>query len=157
MRILVVNTLYHPYFQGGAEKSVQLLCEGFKEAGHEVEVVCMGTADRSEEVNGVPVHYLRTRNLSAFLKVRGSFALLRLLWHLIDVYNPFYFLFFRRLFRRYRPDVLFTNNLPGWSVSAWSFAKRAGVPVVHTLRDHALMCPRGTMFHKQQRCTRQCL
>lgn len=157
MRILVVNTLYHPYFQGGAEKSVQLLCEGFKDAGHEVEVVCMGPSTHRGVVNGIPVHYLRTRNVKGFMKVRGSFAPLRLLWHLIDVYNPFYFWFFRRLFKRYRPDVLFSNNLPGWSVSVWKQAARAGLPVVHTLRDHALLCPRGTMFKKEQRCTRQCI
>ena len=157
MRILVVNTLYHPYFQGGAEKSVQLLCEGFRDAGHEVEVVCMGPSTHRGVVNGIPVHYLRTRNVKGFMKVRGSFAPLRLLWHLIDVYNPFYFWFFRRLLKRYRPDVLFSNNLSGFSVVVWSLSQRFKVPVVHTLRDYYLLCPKGTMFKRGRRCEKQCV
>lgn len=156
MKILVVNTLYYPNFQGGAEKSVQLLCEGFVDQGHEVAVVSNGPFNRTEEVNGVTVLYQRTRNVRSFLKVRGTFAPVRLLWHLIDVLNPFYFFFFRRLFKDFQPDIFFTNNLPGFSVFVWVLARWRHIPIVHVLRDHALMCPRGTMYHNDQRCDKQC-
>ena len=156
MKILVVNTLYYPNFQGGAEKSVQLLCEGFVDKGNEVVVVSNSLKNDVVNINGVTVHYLRTRNVRSFLKVKGAPVFLRLLWHLIDIFNPFYFFYFKRLIKNFKPDVLFTNNLSGFSVFVWVVASFKKMPIVHTLRDHALMCPRGSMFNKNRRCDKQC-
>lgn len=44
-----------------------------------------------------------------------------------------------------RPDVMHTSNLPGIGTGIWEAARRAGVPVVHTLHDYYLLCPRTTL------------
>jgi glycosyltransferase involved in cell wall biosynthesis len=43
------------------------------------------------------------------------------------------------------PDVLHTHNLPGITTAVWEVARRAGVPVVHTVHDYYLLCPRVTL------------
>ena len=52
MKILIFNTLYSPNFQGGAEKSVQILAESLAKWGIQVEVCT--TSDRNEikKLNG---------------------------------------------------------------------------------------------------------
>ena len=49
------------------------------------------------------------------------------------------------IFRELAPDLVHTNNLPGISTGIWEQASRAGIPVVHTLHDYHLLCPRTTL------------
>ena len=46
---------------------------------------------------------------------------------------------------RHRPDLVHTNNLPGISTAVWEVSRRLGLPVMHTLWDYHLLCPRVTM------------
>lgn len=45
----------------------------------------------------------------------------------------------------HRPDVVHTHNLPGIGTGVWEVCRRLGVPVVHTLWDYYLLCPRVTL------------
>lgn len=45
-----------------------------------------------------------------------------------------------------KPDLVHTHNLPGITTGIWEAARRAGVPVVHTLHDYHLLCPRVTLL-----------
>ena len=51
----------------------------------------------------------------------------------------------RRALREYGPEVVHTNNLPGMSTAVWELARRQRLPVVHTLHDYYLLCPRVTL------------
>jgi glycosyltransferase involved in cell wall biosynthesis len=44
-----------------------------------------------------------------------------------------------------RPDVVHTNNLPGITTAIWETCRRLRVPVVHTIHDYYLLCPRVTL------------
>lgn len=44
------------------------------------------------------------------------------------------------------PEIVHTNNLPGLSSTIWEHARRLGAPVVHTLHDYHLLCPRTTLM-----------
>jgi glycosyltransferase involved in cell wall biosynthesis len=44
-----------------------------------------------------------------------------------------------------RPNLVHTSNLPGLGTGVWEAAQRAGLPVVHTLHDYHLLCPRTTL------------
>ena len=46
----------------------------------------------------------------------------------------------------YRPDVVHTHNLPGISTGIWETCRRLGRPVVHTLHDYQLLCPRTSLM-----------
>lgn len=159
MKIVVVNTLYPPEIVGGAEVSVSLLAQALARLGHQVTVVCLhGAADPAiSEVDGIRIHRLPIDNAYwPFGRDHRPPALRRLSWHLRDVWN-------RRAARRFaavlateRPDVVHTNNLTGFSVSLWAEAKRAGIRVVHTLRDYSLICRRATLFRDGHNCARRC-
>ena len=43
-------------------------------------------------------------------------------------------------------DVLHTHNLPCITTAVWEVARRLGIPVVHTVHDYQLLCPRVTLL-----------
>jgi glycosyltransferase involved in cell wall biosynthesis len=45
-----------------------------------------------------------------------------------------------------RPDVVHTNNLVGITTGIWQTANELGIPVVHTLHDYHLLCPKVTLM-----------
>jgi glycosyltransferase involved in cell wall biosynthesis len=53
----------------------------------------------------------------------------------------------------FRPDLVHTHNLPGITSAVWEVCRRLGVPVVHTLHDYHLLCPRVTLLRADgERC-----
>jgi len=65
MKVALLNTLYHPYRIGGAERSVQLLAEGLVARGHKVVVITLDqpeTPAKKETINGVDVYRVPLHN-----------------------------------------------------------------------------------------------
>jgi glycosyltransferase involved in cell wall biosynthesis len=158
VKILIANTLYHPDSVGGAEVSTRILAEGLAKAGMEVCVVCAtGTGvDRSSELNGVKVYYLRSVNLYWPHQAKNHSRVAKLMWHAIDLHNVVMARKLRAIIAREKPDVINTSNLSCLSIDIWRVARKAGVPIVHTARDYYLMCPGSTMFSHEKACKRQC-
>lgn len=48
----------------------------------------------------------------------------------------------------HRPDVVHTHNLAGISTGIWEVCRRLGLPVVHSLHDYYLLCPRVTLTRR---------
>jgi len=153
----MINSLYHPYVLGGAERSVQFLSEALAQEGHEVIVVCViPDQDTSIEwINGVKVHYLGFKKYHLFRRDKNR-KKYPLAWRILDVFNPLTASGISKILDVENPDLVHTNNLAGFSVAVWSRIKRRKLPIVHTLRDYYLICPRSTMFRKGVNCNSQC-
>ena len=148
MKILIVNTLYSPYKIGGAEVSVQLLSESLAKQGHLVRVVCLHP-DKERKlslINDVEVVYLPLLNLYwPFDNVKYP-AWKRFAWHLLDSYNLFMSASIGHELDNFKPDVVHTNNLAGFSVGVWREVKKRNIRLVHTTRDYYLFHPNATLF-----------
>jgi len=156
-KILIINSLYYPNITGGAERSVQLLAEGLKNAGLEPVIISTAETDSVEYVNGIRVYYLRIPNLYWMRDAKKQPPYKKPFWHLIDSYNPTASSRLTGIILTEKPDLVHTNNLAGFSVAAWSAAKKQGIPIVHTIRDHYLLCPNSTMYKNDRNCDTQCL
>lgn len=158
-KILFINTLYTPYEIGGAERAVRMMAEQHVAQGGEAVVVTLspnGEA-RQDYVGDVKVYYVPLANIG-FL--HGPVALpkwKKLLWHLIDIYNPVMGRRVGKIIREENPDIVEANNLQGFSVAAWTAAKSAKVPLVQVLRDYYLACANSSMFRKGKNCEHRCL
>lgn len=157
MKVLIVSTLYHPNVFGGAEKSTQSLAEALVAQGHDVAVATLNPERRYEaaDVNGVRVHYLPVKNLYFPTRPR-QYRVAKVLWHAVDSYNPFMAVSLGRVLDAERPDVVNTQNLSGFSTSVWGVVKKRHLPLVHTIRDHYLLCPRADMYRAGQNCNEPC-
>src|SRR5918994_1413 len=144
---------------GGSERSVQFLAETLPKYGHQAVVASLGR-DRgtlTNIVNGVKVYYIGIKNLYTPFQDEGRRKVLKPLWHALDTYNPWMMREVMRVLDAERPDIVHTNVLAGFSALVWRVTKQQGVPLVHTLRDYYLLCPRSTMFRNGQNCEYQCL
>ena len=159
MKIAIINTLYYPNVVGGAERSVQFLAEALVNKGHEVVVICTAPEQgiQTERLNGVKVYYLGLKNIYWQFSDKNQPSALKLIWHGLDTYNPMMAKVVGSILKAEHPDIVHTNNLGGFSVAVWRVIKKYGFPLIHTLRDHYLLCPPSTMFKGQKNCEHQCV
>lgn len=149
MKVLIFNTLYYPYQIGGAERSVQLLAESLKINGDEVTVVTLHEGNKIEKIthNGVSVIKLPLTNFY-WPWGEAKNGLTKLLWHLCDIYNIKMRKVLEAVLKDKTYDIVHTNNLCGFSVAVWNWAKKQGLPIVHTARDYYLLNPNAKLFRK---------
>lgn len=158
MKILLLHTLYAPHIGGGAEIVVRQLAEGLQRRGCSVSVLATGPDQglHSEQVNGLRLYRAGLHNLYWHFTQERPDRLSRLRWHWRDRYNREMRQHVREVIAREQPDIVLSNNLTGWSVSAWDEISAAGLPIVQVLHDLYLLCPKDTMFSKGHSCERQC-
>jgi glycosyltransferase involved in cell wall biosynthesis len=158
MKPLFVSSLYHPNQVGGAEKVVRILAEGMLLHGHDPVVVTAQEepADRVDYVSGVKVHYIGLKNLYWPWGRQERPGVLRALWHGIDRYNTVMARAVGRILDLEKPDIVNTHHLTGLSCAVWDAVKSRSLPLIHTLHDYSLLCPKTTMFKDGANCGSQC-
>ncbi len=149
MRISLLNNLYAPYHVGGAEKSVESLAHGLVQLGHEVSVLTLHEGPSVEVDSGSGIKVIRIPLRNSYWpfgakEVRASWR--KAIWHARDFFNLGARKDIAHALGELRPDLVHTNNVSGFSVSAWDAASRMGIPIVHTARDYHLLHPNSTLF-----------
>jgi glycosyltransferase involved in cell wall biosynthesis len=160
MKILLVSTLYPPHVIGGAEKAASLLGEALVRHGHDVVAVSLhpGEGEVVEERNGVRVYRLPLNNFYwPFGRKEKPNALLRLGWHLREIWNPTAARRVGEILDREAPDVVHTHNVCGFSLAVWREVKRRKIRLVHTMHDYYLLCSRSTLFRNGRNCEQRCV
>ncbi|HVE68780.1 MAG TPA: glycosyltransferase [Solirubrobacteraceae bacterium] len=137
MRVLLVSAHGADPTYGGAERYVSNLADGLSPRGHDLEVLSAFPQPGEPRSKTYVLHDVDWR------EDRGR----RLRNHLADVVSARWPRV-EEIVREARPDVLHTNNLPGIGTGVWGVAKRLGVPVVHSLHDYHLLCPRTTLVRR---------
>jgi len=160
MRIALVNTLYSPLAVGGAARSVEELAAAFAAEGHKVMVATLGPEDRQIDPDtqppGVVVERLPAGSaFEPFDTDRPDLSKSRkLMWHARETRRPTIERELASSLDAFDADVVHTNNIAGFGLSAWRAAR--GRPLVHTMRDYYLVCTRSALFRDGEVCTQQC-
>jgi glycosyltransferase involved in cell wall biosynthesis len=135
VRILLANAHGVDRRWGGAEKYVDELGSGLEEVGDTVQLLaafppCGERASApSVTLHRTDWHDDRTRRIRNHLGDLVSRPTARL----------------REAVAASRPDVVHTNNLPGITTAIWEACRQFRIPVVHTIHDYYLLCPRVTL------------
>jgi glycosyltransferase involved in cell wall biosynthesis len=156
MRILLVAGTYPPDVRGGGEVSSQLLAEMLAGHGADVHVLTTAAAPRSELMNGVSVHRIRSPNASWNMD-QGRGPLAKLIWHGGENWNPRARRAVSAVIEEVRPDIVVTSTIENLGGEVWRAADLAKVPCIHILRSHYLLCWRGAMFKGGKNCGDPCL
>jgi len=144
MRILFVSNFYPPSSLGGVQLYTHGVAIEMQRLGHEVQVLCAASWDVGpSDFNGA------TDYLHEGISVRG----LNLNW--MKASDPFHWLFDNRTVKietermlvEFQPDVVHVTSPSHLSASVIFTAKDAGLPVVLTLPDYWMICPRFTLQH----------
>jgi glycosyltransferase involved in cell wall biosynthesis len=156
-RIGIVSSFYGVHQTGGAERSLQLLAEALVARGWDVVVLTSGRNAASEEIGGLKVRRLAVPHLYWIGDAPEHRRWQRLAWHFRDTYNRAASDLMRRVLVEERVRLMHTHQLAGLSVAVWAAAHAARIPIMHTLRDYYLMCPRGSMYRRDATCHSQCI
>ncbi|UWU67574.1 glycosyltransferase family 4 protein [Bradyrhizobium sp. NC92] len=160
MKVLLTSTLYPtpqaPKIVGGAEIFARRFAEGLAQRGDEVEVIRAASShgQERESCNGINVYSAPVQNIyRPFTEQKNT--VLRSIWHAVDDWQIEAPVIAERI-RAFKPDVLHSNNLSGLTTAIWRVAAQLGVPVLHTLHDYYLTCPRCSRFDKGRSCEHTC-
>jgi glycosyltransferase involved in cell wall biosynthesis len=135
VRVLLVSAHGADTSYGGAERYVADLAAGLRDRGLEARILSAFPPRATPEGIETDVLHATDWRTSRTRRLRN---------HLGDVLSlPGPAL--RGAVADARPDLVHTNNLPGISSAIWEVARETGVPVVHTLHDYHLLCPRTTL------------
>jgi glycosyltransferase involved in cell wall biosynthesis len=136
LRVLLVNAHGDDPSSGGAERAVLDL--GRQLGGFDVDVRYLQAFPQRLPGNDVPrtvLHRTDWRDDSG-----------RRLRNHIDSVLAVPSLHVQRAIADHRPHVVHTHNLPGIGTGVWEVARRLGRPVIHTIWDYYLLCPRVTLM-----------
>jgi glycosyltransferase involved in cell wall biosynthesis len=157
VKVLLVNTLYPPHSEGGAERSVAQLARGLADAGVDVVATTLtNMAPLQEVVDGVRVRRLALRNLYWPYDGKRRSGALRLAWHCMDGFGGTMDAVMADVVGQERPDLIHAHVTTGFSLSVGRAAKKADAPLVQTVRDYSLLCARAAMFRKGRLCQGRC-
>ena len=148
MKVLVVSYLLDPQRGGGAATAALRLCQGLAERG--VEVVAVTSHDerqpRTVTQDGIRTHAFRPRNLYWVADKSRQPWPKKVVWQLIDTWNPQVYRHLRAIIQRERPDVVHVHKMRGLSPAVWSAAAAEQcVPIVHTCHDYEVVSPEGLL------------
>jgi glycosyltransferase involved in cell wall biosynthesis len=144
MRILLVNSHGADAAVGGAETYVAALARGLRARDHDVRILAAFPARQpASDDAAAPTTVLhssdwRDDRIRLYRNRAGDMTA----WPTPRL---------RRLLAEIAADVVHTNNLPGITTAVWETARRQRTPVVHTLHDYYLLCPRMTLFGTPER------
>lgn len=161
MKILITSSLYPtplaPKVVGGAETFVRRLAETLVGQNDSVEVIRAASTpnQQMETCNGIDVHSAAVHNIY-FPFAKQHSAPVRGIWHAIEDWQQMSELVAARI-KAFKPDILHSNNLSGLTTAVWRTAAELGIPVLHTLHDYYLTCPRCSRFSDGHACEASCM
>jgi len=142
MKILKIIHGYPPLYNAGSEVYSQLLCHGLTEAGREVHVF-------TREENPF-AHDFSVRVMQDSLNQKVTLHIInipiekhRYRYRQVDVDNAL-----EKLLGVVKPDIAHIGHLNHLSTSLISTIKKQHIPIVYTLHDYWLICPRGQFIQR---------
>ena len=136
---------------------MKYLAEGLLQQHQEVFVITAYHKNQEEAINGVKVYRVKHPNVYWSYESPRQPKYKKLLWHLIESYNPVVKRRVKGLLMRERPDVLHIRNTEDFSPYLAKVAHQLGIPVLVTLNSYTWLCPRATMFRRGRNCEKQCV
>ncbi len=158
MKVAILSFIFEQDVGGGAVASALRLAQGL--ARRQIDVVVITThRQRQSSVSvedGVKVYRLHPHNLYWIGDKGHHGGLRKVLWQLVDTWNPQIYRRVRQILEQEKPDVVHVHKLRGLSPSVWSAAHATGChPIVQTCRDYELLSPEGTLMSRVGRWAEQ--
>lgn len=134
------------------------LAHALVQRSHSVVVITTwnGREVKAETIDGIKIIRIPPGNLYWVADKDRQPAAKKVVWQLIDIWNPKVYRMVRHILLAEHPDVVHVHKLRGLSPSVWSAAASAGVKkIVHTCHDYEILSPEGTLMGRVGRLARE--
>lgn len=149
MKIVLISFLYDPQLGGGAAKVVYDLANGMVEAGNDVTVITTSTKNDEKILfdGRIKIYKIHAPNLYWIYEKGQQSKLKKIIFQLIDIWNPFVKRKVKLILQKEKPDIVHIHKLRGLSPSVWTAAKESKVQkIIHTCHDYELISPQGLLI-----------
>ncbi|MFX0142015.1 MAG: glycosyltransferase family 4 protein [Candidatus Hodarchaeota archaeon] len=156
MRICIISNRFDNNVLGGTEICVQSLVKELSKRGIRVVVITISTQVSKFSYKMViknqflRIYRINPINVYNLCKNNQIPLILKPFFHIFDIYNIQTYLIVKKILKREKISLVHTHNLINLSLSVILAAKCLGIPVIHTLHDYWLICPRGTLLHQKE-------
>lgn len=159
MKICLVNSFFEPDILGGAEISVKILAQNLIKKNIDVSIICSGEEDKVECLDGIRIYRVKVNNLytpKKYIENNNSISKLnKILYKSIEINNVFNKKKLKSILEKEAPDIVHVNNIYGISSVIWTVAHEINIPIIQTLRDYFIMCPKSTLIKSDnKKCTK---
>ena len=154
MRILLACAAFPPYGRGGGAIGSALIAKALATQPTEVRVLVVGDDEQREQRGGIEVVTTAPLNVYRDWLRKDKPILKKLVWHLLENFNPVAYWRIKQELRSYRPNVLMTISTENVNVASWMAARSLGIPCVHLAQSYFLMCWHGSLFRDGANCFR---
>lgn len=160
MKICLISNLYKPFTRGGAEKVAEWTAEGLAKAGHEVVVVSTQPQFKktTKQENNITIIRFKPMNLFYYLNDYKHNALIRLIWHFIDMFNLHSYFAIKKILKNEKPELIITENLKGigylipLAIKKYIRHSELGSEKhIHVLHDVQLVVTSGLIIKNQEK------
>lgn len=148
MKVALLSYLFGQNMGGGAAASARRLAYGLRDRDIDVTVITThdGPASTTTTADGIRIHALPPGNLYWVEDKDDHAPAAKVLWQLVDTWNPRQYGPVKRLLVDEAPDIVHVHKMRGLSPAVWSAAAAAGCrPIIQTCRDYEAMSPEGTL------------
>jgi glycosyltransferase involved in cell wall biosynthesis len=147
MKICLISNLYPPDVIGGAERYVEKIVKKLKDDSIENKIVIITTSQKFllkpkiEKEGNVKIYRIWPFNLYSLTTKRNYNFLIKLIWHLIDLFNPFAYFIIKKILKKEKPELIHLNNLAGLSFSIFKVIESLKIKTILTIHDYYFICP----------------
>jgi glycosyltransferase involved in cell wall biosynthesis len=154
-KVLLVCAAFPPHGKGGGPAASQAIARSLAEHNDVVVVTVSDTYEQWQD-GKITVKSIGSPNIYwNYWKTHSAPA--KIVWHILENFNPRAFWRISKEIRRERPDILATVSVENVNVTTWLAARLHGIPTVHFIQSYFLVCWRGSMFRQRKNCNGQCL
>ncbi len=148
MKICLINSLYHPFTRGGAEKVCQQMAQNLRDKGHQVFIVSAKPKKITVEANGTEkIYYLH----SNYLNLAKHSIFYRLFWHFFNLFSFSNYRKLKAILEAEQPDLVISHNLMGVGFYTIRALNTSKVNYHHFLHDIQLLHPSGLLIYDKEK------
>lgn len=154
MKVGIITSLYPPLIKGGAEIIASMQATGFKEAMNHVFVISTKPYNYlgkksfqiKENINNTTVYRFFPFNIYHYIDGYKFPGFIRLIWHIIDIFNIFSYFIIKKILEEEKPDVIITHNLMGLGFLIPRLLKKLNIKHIYIVHDVQLVAPSGLII-----------
>ena len=151
-KTLVISSMLPPYHHGGAEKMAMLFIDELVQRGID-PLVLTHKGSRQGNYRFLPVFF---GNVCSPKQIIRQGRLLKLAYHLLDLFNPLLFLELIYFCIAKKVKVIYAHNITYFGFNVLMAAKICNIKLVQITHDYYYSCVKSSRFKAGQNCSKTC-
>jgi glycosyltransferase involved in cell wall biosynthesis len=144
---------------GGTDIHTQNVCNSLAKNGHQIVIISTQPFNGLKSfipsrttLKNMTIYQFYPLNIYSWIYSSKKNIILRGIWHIIDIWNLHSYIIIRKILNYEKPDIIHIHTPIGLSFSVFSAVKWQKTPVIFTIHDYFLLCPKIILLNAEKKC-----